>query len=87
MGLLVPKKENLHWIKVGYVLFKEFNLATKIMSNCILDLVIVRYTWEKINNFDGSAKKKNIKKSKHNQNKLIKYIQLIRKNNIHYNKK
>jgi hypothetical protein len=48
MGLLVSKEENLHWIKVGYVLFKELNLARKIASNCLLDLVIVRYTWEKL---------------------------------------
>ena len=48
MGLLVPKEENLHWIKAGYVLFKELNLARKIASNCLLDLVIVRYTWEKL---------------------------------------
>ena len=56
MGLLVP--ENLYWIKIGYVLFKELNLARKIVSNCILDLVIVKYMWEKIDNFDGSAKNK-----------------------------
>ena len=58
MGLLVLKKENLHWIKVKYMLFKELNLAIKIVSNYILDLVIVRYMWEKINNFGGSAKNK-----------------------------
>jgi len=58
MGLLVPKEKNLNWIKVGYVFFKEFNLARKIMSNYILDLVIVRYMWEKIDNFDGLAKNK-----------------------------
>jgi hypothetical protein len=58
MGLLVPKEKNLNWIKVGYVFFKELNLARKIMSNYILDLVIVRYMWEKIDNFDGLAKNK-----------------------------
>jgi len=58
MGLLVLKKENLHWIKVKYMLFKELNLAIKIVSNYILDLVIVRYTWEKIDNFGGSSKNK-----------------------------
>jgi len=47
MGLLVPKEENLHWIKAGCVLFKELNSARKIVFNCILDLVIVKYMWEK----------------------------------------
>ena len=42
---------------------------------------------KKIGNFGGFVKKQNIKKkSKHNRNKPIKYIQLIRKKNIHYNK-
>ena len=51
---MVPKKENLHWIKDEYVLLKELNLAKKIVSNCLLDLVIVSYTWEKIDNCSGS---------------------------------
>jgi hypothetical protein len=50
-----------------------FNLKSKYIS------------WEKIDNFGGSTKTKHKKKSKHNQNKPIKYIQLIRKKN-HYNK-
>jgi hypothetical protein len=57
MELLVLKKK-LHWIKAGYVLFKELNLARKTVSNCILDLVIVRYMWKNIDNFDDSAKNK-----------------------------
>ena len=58
MRLLVPKEEKLHWIKIEYVLFKELNLARKIVSNCIGDLVIIRYMWEKIDNFNSSAKNK-----------------------------
>jgi hypothetical protein len=58
MRLLVPKKENLHWIKIEYVLFKELNLARKIVSNYTWDLVMIRYMWEKIDNFNGSAKNK-----------------------------
>ena len=34
-------------LKDDYVLFKELSLIRKIMSNCILDLVIIRYMWEK----------------------------------------
>jgi len=56
MRLLVPKEENLHWIKAGCVFFKELNSVRKIVFNCILDLV--RYMWEKIDNFDVSAKNK-----------------------------
>jgi hypothetical protein len=41
-----------------YVLFKELNLARMIVSNCILNLVIIRFMWEKIDNFDDSAKNK-----------------------------
>jgi hypothetical protein len=58
MGLLGFFKKKLHWIKAGYVLFKELNLARKTVSNCILDLVIVRYMWKNIDNFDDSAKNK-----------------------------
>jgi hypothetical protein len=56
MRLLVPKEKNLHWIKAGCVFFKELNSARKIVFNCILDLV--SYMWEKIDNFDASAKNK-----------------------------
>jgi hypothetical protein len=56
MRLLIPEEESLHWIKAGCVFFKELNSARKIVFNCILDLV--RYMWEKIDNFDASAKNK-----------------------------
>jgi hypothetical protein len=58
MRLLVPKKKNLYWIKIEYVLFKELNLAKNIVSNYIWDLMIITYMWEKIDNFNGSAKNK-----------------------------
>jgi len=41
-----------------YVFFKELNLARIIVANYILDLVIIRFMWEKIDNFNDSAKNK-----------------------------